>query len=372
MRRGKGFTPLEIRIANRYSERGLPCHPERSLPCYPECSLPCHPERSRGVWQRRSDPSNSQPDVSTSSRFYRDSARHDKANATAFTLIELLVVIAVIALLMAILIPVLRSARERAQRTVCLSNLRQLTLAWVAYADDNDGKLVCGSAMGKATSHTGTVERTLEAWVSVAFDFPESRSALIENPEKGALWPYIEDIDIYRCPRGVPGHAVTYSTVVAANGVLVEGTYSPGTGGSELTYVGKRVGSTVLKLTRLTDITSPGAAQRAVFIDQGHTPTGSDFFVHYLHPKWDGFSPPPIRHADGTTLSMADGHVEYWKWRGRETVNMPRKLVPFRDLFYEWIEEGDYDPQTEDGLYDLQRLQRATWGRLGYSPEEEP
>jgi len=66
----------------------------------------------------------------------------------AFTLIELLVVIAVIALLLAILIPVLRSARERAQRAVCMSNLRQLTLAWVTYADDNDGKLVCGRAFG--------------------------------------------------------------------------------------------------------------------------------------------------------------------------------------------------------------------------------
>ena len=46
----------------------------------------------------------------------------------AFTLVELLVVIAVIALLMALLIPVLRSARERAHRVVCMSNLRQLTL----------------------------------------------------------------------------------------------------------------------------------------------------------------------------------------------------------------------------------------------------
>ena len=53
----------------------------------------------------------------------------------AFTLIELLVVIAIIALLMAILMPTLRRAREQGQRAVCLSNLKQLTLAWIMYAD---------------------------------------------------------------------------------------------------------------------------------------------------------------------------------------------------------------------------------------------
>ena len=74
---------------------------------------------------------------------------------------------------------------------------------------------------------------------------------------------------------------------------------------------------------------------------------------------------PPIHHSDGVTLSMADGHAEYWKWKGRETMEMPRKLLPVRTLFCEILEE-DYEPQTEDGLYDLQRLQRATWGRLGY------
>jgi hypothetical protein len=63
---------------------------------------------------------------------------------------------------------------------------------------------------------------------------------------------------------------------------------------------------------------------------------------------------------------MADGHVEYWKWKGRETVSIPRKPA-FQEgkLVGEAIEE-DYEPQTEDGLYDLQRLQKATWGRLGY------
>ena len=286
--------------------------------------------------------------------------REKRSNGAAFTLIELLVVIAVIALLMALLVPVLRSAREQGQRVACLSNLRQLTLAWIVYADDNDSKIVPGSAFSRTTAF----RLHLRGWLGRAFLFPESRSAVIQNPDKGALWPYVRDIDVYRCPRGRTGHAATYSTVVAANGAQVEGTFLPDSGVQKL---GKRVGKTVLKLTKLTDIISPGAAQRAVFIDMGETPFGNHFCVHYLYPKWDWSSAPPIRHSDGTTLSMADGHVEYWKWKGRETVEMPRKLLtPHDSLSGEILEEGDYEPQTEDGLYDLQRLQKATWGRLGY------
>ena len=299
-----------------------------------------------------------------------------------FTLIELLVVIAVIALLMALLIPVLNLAREGAQRAVCLSNLRQLTLAWVLYADDNDSKLVSGMPFDLMIPRNRSPDSDsyIEGWLGRAF-IPSDWAVTVEwmtGPDKGALWPYLKDIDVYRCPRGRPGHVATYAIVSAANHFLVEGTYVRrswststlhGHGASPL-HVGngKRVGKTVLRLTRLTDITSPGAAQRAVFIDMGQTPFGEAFWVHYLYPRWEArINVPPIHHSDGVTLSMADGHAEYWKWKGRETVEMPRKLLPFgsSSQFAEVLEE-DYEPQTEDGLYDLQRLQKATWGRLGY------
>jgi prepilin-type N-terminal cleavage/methylation domain-containing protein len=297
--------------------------------------------------------------------------RKKRLGGAGFTLIELLVVIAIIALLLALLVPVLRSAREQGQRTVCLSNLRQLTLAWIAYASEYDGKIVRGSA--RSIHIKGPF--TTKGWAGTFFLPPSyqgssGRSGLPVPREKGALWPWIEDVDVYRCPRGRRGHTLTYAVVHSANaGNGVEGTFVRNTGGTEWTYMGKRVGSTVLLLRRLTDIVSPGAGQRAVFIDTGQSDT--NFGVHYVYPMWNN-NPPPKHHCDGVTLSMADGHAEYWKWKGRETLDLPRKLVPWYDLLRERMDGPDYQPQTEDGMYDLQRVQQATWGRLGYTLEGGP
>jgi len=279
----------------------------------------------------------------------------------AFTLIELLVVIAVIALLLALLIPVLASAREQGQRAVCLSNLKQLTLAWFAYATEHDGMLVYGDTgtLIRKTKINGAIKTiTLEGWSGSAFS-ARTRAELIEDPNKGALWPWIRDVDIYRCPRIQPDYFRTYATVPSANG----GTKVPGTFSNYGFYLGIRVGSTVLKLSRLSDIVNPGAGQRAVFIDGGNpTAINGSYYVEYLQPRWRA-SGAPIHHNDGMTISMADGHAEYWKWKGRETVV---------DAVRRYGGSFLYEPQTEDGLYDLQRLQKATWGRIGYTMNGGP
>src|SRR5436309_15695152 len=65
-----------------------------------------------------------------------------RAAPGAFTLIELLVLIAIIALLAAMLLPVLARAKSKAANVSCINNLRQLGIAWQTYASDNNDVLV--------------------------------------------------------------------------------------------------------------------------------------------------------------------------------------------------------------------------------------
>src|SRR5580698_10063725 len=78
------------------------------------------------------------------------------APPSGFTLIELLVVIAIIAIIAAILLPVLAKAQQRGERAYCLNNMRQLAMAWIMYADDNNGTI---------TVNGDTSDQTLNSWV---------------------------------------------------------------------------------------------------------------------------------------------------------------------------------------------------------------
>jgi prepilin-type N-terminal cleavage/methylation domain-containing protein/prepilin-type processing-associated H-X9-DG protein len=89
-----------------------------------------------------------------------------------FTLIELLVVIAIIAILAAILFPVFAQAREKARAIACLSNTKQLGLAFMQYTQDNDEKSPCG-------------------W---------NQYAPGGNGWAGQIYPYVKSLAVYVCP----------------------------------------------------------------------------------------------------------------------------------------------------------------------------
>ena len=96
-----------------------------------------------------------------------------------FTLIELLVVVSIIALLVAILVPVLSEAREAAQSVLCLSNMRQIHLAFVYYVEDNDDTFP-------------SYNLTRPPPLSGSFFWYEATNAYLETPL------------VYQCPSGDP------------------------------------------------------------------------------------------------------------------------------------------------------------------------
>ena len=124
----------------------------------------------------------------------------------AFTLIELLVVIAIIALLMAILIPTLRFAKQQAGTSVCLSNTKNLALGWYMYMGDNDGRIM--SSEDNGVEHNGNYV----GWVGVPRDGngnllsntqtdpPVTDEDEIRGIERGLLYEYVRDLDTYNCP----------------------------------------------------------------------------------------------------------------------------------------------------------------------------
>jgi prepilin-type processing-associated H-X9-DG protein len=246
--------------------------------------------------------------------------------------------------------------RERAKRAVCLSGLERLAHAWSLFAEDHDGRIVSGNVL--ILGLPPSAAREVVPWVgkSYANDYMTGvlpNDAQEEGIRAGALWPYVQEIRLYHCPQGDVGQVLSYAIVDAMNGMPRSGTAE---GGFDPEAKGIRVGDTMLWIRNLAEILTPGPAERMVFIDEGR-PMPASFSIHYAYEKW--WDQPPVRHGDGTSVSFADGHCEYWRWSSERiiTAGPDRGLVPFVP-----------EPQTPQEKEDLHRFQIAVWGRLGYEP----
>lgn len=239
----------------------------------------------------------------------------------------------------------LEQAKEQGRRAACVSNLKQLTLAWILYADDNNDKIVNGMA-GRDREPDGVVSE--KAWVGK--DWAEgykdgaklTEYKQVEAIGVGALWPYLREETLYHCPKGEDGQVRTYSIVDSMNGVARDRTQEDGAWVNNRRDAGK-FGS---------------HGKRVVFVDVGRAIPES-FAVHYDKEQW--WALPPVRHSGGTTLSFADGHAEHWRWKAGETVKLGESGAGSSSY------EGTM-PQTAEGKEDLQRVQKSVWGKLGYTP----
>ena len=198
----------------------------------------------------------------------------------AFTLVELLVVIGIIAILIAILMPALNKAREHSRRTRCMSNMRQLTIAWMMYVQNNKGKLP-GADTGRKPWD----------WVLPG----DSLDAL----KGGTLWPYINNWEAYWCPNDRIHYMRTYSMNSWLDG---EGPASP-----------------ALPLaTRMAQLKYPSST--FTFIEE-MDPRGylinSFMVIPYPSDEWIDI-PAPMHDRVGL-LAFADGHAQQWAWSDRRT-----------------------------------------------------
>ena len=232
----------------------------------------------------------------------------------AFTLVELLVVIGIIALLVSILLPALNKAREDAKRVRCLSNQRQLVMAWQMYASDCKGHFA--GANTPVFSAAGPDGKGWWNWAAAG--------NTLDCLYQGKLWPYLKNYDVYKCPND----RIMYTHTYSVNGYLA---------GED----GARIFTT-------------GAIKKAyatfVFIEE-LDPRGyeiNSFMVnHYPAQTWTDV--PGNMHINAGIISFADGHAIIWPFADPRTYqnssqNMSTPNSPDLRQIQAWYGTGPYPP----------------------------
>jgi prepilin-type N-terminal cleavage/methylation domain-containing protein len=219
------------------------------------------------------------------------------AGRPGFTLIELLAVVATIAILAALLLPILSRVKIKAQRTACFSNLHQLGMAWLMYPSDNNSSLV--------PSYPGEPE----VWVQGDM----SRQSEANNPELvrlGKLYHYTQSVSIYHCPAD-PAHTfgnVQLPTVRSYSMNCFMGPRDP-----SLPSIPDTADGYIPFFSKESDLKRP--SELWVLVDEDERSINDGFFITdpTAHIWIDFPADSEHRHEFSFGLNFADGHSEIWR-----------------------------------------------------------